>query len=84
MFSNLRKNIHTQLKWLVANKEMQELQDRRVQLDDYDRWLREFPIVHEVIRDMQAYFQTLPKSEHDYIYLGVNNLRTRLRQRYKK
>lgn len=84
MFNKLCKNIHTKLKWLVASKEMQELHDRRAQLDEYDRWLNEYPIVHDVLMDMQAYFKPNIMGSREYAYLGVTNLRTRLRQRYKK
>lgn len=76
--------IHTVLKWLIARQEMQELNDRRTQLLEYDRWLNEFPIVHDVLVDMQAYFNSIGEPNIGYIHLGVTNLRTRLRQRYKK
>lgn len=41
------------LKWLIAGKELRELEIRRQRLIDYQRWLAEFPDVSLVLKNMQ-------------------------------
>lgn len=42
------------LKWLIAGKELAELERWRVEWQSYRRWLSEFPDVAETLDNMKA------------------------------
>ncbi len=49
------------LKWLVASKEMAELERWRIEWNEHRRWLAEFPLVGMALDNMRAEVEGNPK-----------------------